>query len=263
MNLPKKRYAQYWLKDLSILDQIVQAAEIQPTETVLEIGPGTGNLTERLLHYAQGVEAIEIDRTLEKTLTQRFAQRPVQVHFGDVLTMPLPQNCSVVVANIPYYITGPILNLLLGSPRQPLGRFRKIVLLVQKEIGERLSAVAGNGDYGALTVVVQYLAHVDLIAHVPPSAFQPRPKVDSAIVALTPRPLDPQAQDPALLERLVKQGFSTRRKMLKNTLKSWRDPGQTEALLLGLKERADSRAEALSVIQWVNFANQWLQLPES
>lgn len=255
--LPKKRYAQYWLQDMRVLDQILGAAYLEPGETVLEIGPGTGNLTERLLQCGTQVQAIEIDRTLEPSLQRRFKGQPFTVEFGDVLAMPLPTQPTVVVANIPYYITGPILDRLLGSPSHPHTQFRRVVLLVQREIGERLAALPSTPAYNALSVLIQYLADVEVVSIVPPQAFYPRPKVDSAVVALSPRSHPTPALDPRLFERLVKQGFSQRRKMLRNTLKSWQDTILTEQLLTSLGERPDSRAEMLSVTQWVNLTNQW------
>ncbi|WP_287128549.1 16S rRNA (adenine(1518)-N(6)/adenine(1519)-N(6))-dimethyltransferase RsmA [Candidatus Cyanaurora vandensis] len=258
---PKKRYAQYWLRDQGVLRQIVESAEIQPDETVLEIGPGTGNLTELLLQAAKGVAAIELDQTLAPILAKRFAHQPLQVHFGDVLTEPLPAHCPVVVANIPYYITGLILEKLLGSPAQPNHQFRRVVLLVQKEIGERLVAPPSTPGYNGLSVAMQYLARVELVAVVPARAFQPQPKVDSAIISLTPHQFSPAATDPQLFHRLLKQGFGQRRKMLKNNLKPWRDPAAVARLLTDLQERPDSRAEMLSVAQWVRFANQWVSVP--
>jgi len=256
MTLPKKRYAQYWLRDEGVLRGIVDAAQLTRADTVLEIGPGTGNLTELLLKAAGAVEAIELDATLAPALEKRFPKRPLHVTYGDVLTETLP-DCPVVVANIPYYITGPILDKLLGTPAQPLGKYRRIVLLVQKEIAERLSARASTHSYGALSVVVQYLAEVELVQLVPARAFYPKPKVDSAIIALTPHAFIPTAEDPSLFHRLIKQGFSQRRKMLKNTLKPWLDSAGIAQLLTDLGERPDSRAEMLTVAQWVHFANRW------
>jgi len=263
LNLPKKRYAQYWLRDITVLDRIVKAAAVTPGEIVLEIGPGTGNLTERLLKAKAQVQAIEIDLSLEEKLRQRFQGKPFTVQFADVLTTPLPPEPTLVVANIPYYITGPILGVLLGSPAKPQTQFRRVVLLVQKEIAERLVARPSTAAYSSLSVCVQYLADVELVSNVSRRVFYPQPKVDSAIVALNPRPFPTPAQDLRLFERLVKQGFSQRRKMLRNTLKSAREPLQIEALLTQLKERPDSRAEMLSITQWVNFVNLWQASPET
>jgi 16S rRNA (adenine1518-N6/adenine1519-N6)-dimethyltransferase len=256
-NYPKKRYAQYWLQDQRVLDQIVAAAHLQADDRVLEIGPGTGNLTEMLLSKKVSVEAIEIDQALEERLARRFVGRKFQVQFGDVLALPLPPTPTVVVANIPYYITGLILDKLLGSPSAPNTQFRRVVLLVQREIGERLVAQPSTPAYNALSVVMQYLAEVELISIVKPSSFRPNPKVDSAVVALTPRPYALTVEAPTMFERLLKQGFSQRRKMLRNTLKPFRSTLEVEDLLTQLGERTDSRAEMLSVSQWVQFVNRW------
>ncbi|MEN9252486.1 MAG: 16S rRNA (adenine(1518)-N(6)/adenine(1519)-N(6))-dimethyltransferase RsmA, partial [Thermostichales cyanobacterium BF3_bins_165] len=156
---PRKRFGQHWLKDAAIHQAIVQAAQLSPTTTVLEIGPGTGQLTRRLLAQGSRVIGVEIDRDLCQGLRRQFAAEPrFELIEGDFLHLPLPPTPTHVVANIPYNITGPILAKLLGSLSQPVGQFQRLVLLLQKEVAERLTASPGQKSYGALSVRIQYLA---------------------------------------------------------------------------------------------------------
>jgi len=266
----KKRFGQHWLKDEQILNHIVAAAAVSPTDTVLEIGPGTGLLTRRLVPYTSRLVAVEIDRELCRRLRQEFQGAD---HFylveGDYLSLDLPQEfvsqCidknsqapawqppNKVVANIPYYITGPILENLLGRISQPNPNpFESIVLLVQKEVGDRVCAQPGTRAFGALSVRVQYLADCEIVCPVPAKAFSPPPKIDSAVVKLMPRPLATPAEDPKRLETLVKVGFATKRKMLRNNLKSLVDRDRLTTILEELGVNPQARPEELGIEQWV------------
>ncbi|MDA0867817.1 MAG: 16S rRNA (adenine(1518)-N(6)/adenine(1519)-N(6))-dimethyltransferase RsmA, partial [Cyanobacteria bacterium] len=195
---PRKRFGQHWLTSDAILKNIVTAADLQPDDRLLEIGPGTGLLTQRLLAQANPVVAVEIDLDLCRKLRARFPKTDrLLLLQGDILELDLPtlltghptfQNPNKVVANIPYYITGPILERLLGTFVAPNPTpFDSIVLLVQQEVAQRLCARPGTKAFGALTVRVQYLADCEMICTVPPKAFTPPPKVTSAVVRLTPR----------------------------------------------------------------------------
>jgi len=165
-----------------------------------------------------------------------------------------------VVANIPYYITGPILEKLLGTIANPNpAPYDSIVLLVQKEVAERLYAKPGNRAFGALSVRVQYLADCEQICQVPAKAFQPPPKVDSAVVRLRPRLPQVVAQNPDHLDQLVKLGFSSKRKMLRNNLKAVMDRDVLTRLMSDLAIPETARAEDLSVEQWVALSNTILK----
>ncbi|MEN9213623.1 MAG: 16S rRNA (adenine(1518)-N(6)/adenine(1519)-N(6))-dimethyltransferase RsmA [Gloeomargarita sp. DG02_3_bins_56] len=261
---PRKALAQYWLKREDILQKIVQVAELKPTDSVLEIGPGTGRLTEYLLPRVQGVLAVELDVELVKFLQKKYGHHP---HFwlrqSDILTFDLPaalrQNPQFpppnkVVANIPYNITGPLLAYLVGSPSRPWPwPFERLVLLVQKEVAERLTAAPGSKRFGALSVRMQYMAHCTWVCDVPASAFHPRPQVDSAVIGLTPRVPQPVAVSPRQFEQWVQQGFSQRRKMLRNTLPLAREI--VGAILLKLGYPDSVRAEAISAPDWVHLCN--------
>lgn len=264
----RKRFGQHWLQSEKALAQIVNAAALQPTDRVLEIGPGTGILTRRLLPLAQSVVCVEIDRDLCKLLVKQFGQAENFLLLqGDILSLSLPellsqypafQNPNKVIANIPYNITGPILELLLGTIAHPNPQpYESIVLLMQKEVAERLTANPGSKAFGALSVRVQYLADCTWIADVPAKAFQPPPKVDSAVVRLAPRSIDPAATDPRKLDTLVKLGFATKRKMLRNNLKSVVDRDKLTELLESMQLNSQVRAEDLSVENWVMLSNSF------
>ncbi|MGL5064230.1 MAG: 16S rRNA (adenine(1518)-N(6)/adenine(1519)-N(6))-dimethyltransferase RsmA, partial [Microcoleus sp.] len=170
------------------------------------------------------------------------------------------QNPNKVVANIPYNITGPIVQKLLGTISQPTAKpFDSIVLLVQKEVADRLYAKPGSRAFGALSVRVQYLAECELICDVPAKDFYPPPKVDSAVVRLRPRLIETPAVNPKHLENLVKLGFSSKRKMLRNNLKGVVDLDKLVQVLENLQINPQSRAEDLSVEQWVNLTNNLLE----
>ncbi|MBW4515291.1 MAG: 16S rRNA (adenine(1518)-N(6)/adenine(1519)-N(6))-dimethyltransferase RsmA [Timaviella obliquedivisa GSE-PSE-MK23-08B] len=263
----RKQFGQHWLKSEAALDAIVTAAGIKKGDRVLEIGPGTGILTRRLLPLAQAVLAVEIDRDLCRLLVEQLGKRNNFLLLqGDFLTMNLAdtlesfpnfQNPNKVVANIPYNITGPILEKLLGAIALPNpSPFDCIVLLVQKEVAERLSARPSSRAFGGLSVRVQYLADCEWICEVPARAFQPPPKVDSAVVRLTPRPTAPPANDPKRLDALVKMGFATKRKMLRNNLTSVVERDRLAQLLEELSLNSQVRAEDLSVANWVALSNR-------
>lgn len=271
----RKQFGQHWLCSDKALNRIVQAAELQPiseTQTgdrVLEIGPGRGALTRQLLPLADTVVAVEIDRDLCELLAQKLGNRDNFLLLqGDFLSLdveallrPLPkfQHPNKVVANIPYNITGPILEKLLGTIAAPAqDPFELIVLLVQKEVALRLCAKPKSTNFGALSVRVQYLADCEFICDVPAQAFQPPPKVDSAVIRLRPRPLAQPAQDPKCLETLVKLGFSSKRKMLRNNLQSVIDRDQLVALLTDLGINPQTRAEDLTVAEWIALSDRCL-----
>ena len=264
---PRKRFGQHWLRSELALSQIVAAAELSQKDHLLEIGPGTGILTRRLLPQAASVVAVEIDRDLCQQLSKSLGKvENFLLLSGDILnlsledclqTFPHFQPINKVVANIPYNITGPILEKLLGTiahPRQP--SYDSIVLLMQKEVAERLVAQPGTKLYGGLSVRVQYLAHCEWIAEVPKKAFQPPPQVDSAILRLSPYTLTSPAHNPRFLEQLVKLGFANRRKMLRNNLKSLLDGDRLMPILKDLQIEAQVRAEELSLSQWIDLSNQ-------
>lgn len=279
----KKRFGQHWLKDEQILNHIVASADVSEGDRILEIGPGTGLLTRRMVPYAERVLAVEIDHRLCGKLRDEFrSSERFYLIEGDYLDLNLPEQFAVqcenqgaaqgssqetpgpewmplnkVVANIPYYITGPILENLLGRISQPNPQpFESITLLVQKEVGDRLCAVPGTKAFGALSVRVQYLADCEIVCPVPANSFSPPPKIDSAVVKIMPRTIDVPATDPKRLETLVKVGFATKRKMLRNNLKSLIDRDRLTTILEELGINPQARPEELGVAQWVALSHR-------
>ena len=211
---PRKRFGQHFLRDAGVLDSIVTALGDLTGRTVVEIGPGRGALTDRLVERAARVVAIEVDRDLVQHLRQRYAAHPhVEIIEGDVLETDLGAVAGgpyVLAGNVPYYITTPIIFHALTHPRPDVA-----VYLVQKEVAERMAAPPGDKTYGALSVNLQAVSDVDLVRKVPPGAFLPPPAVDSAVVRVRPR-AEPVVE-PALERRyrsFVLSAFGLRRKQL-------------------------------------------------
>jgi len=226
-HIPRKRFGQHWLKDQRVLDQIVNAAQLNSGDCVLEVGPGKGALTERLIaSQARFIQAIELDRDLIVGLKKRFShQNKFSLREGDVLSVPLePENglnINKVVANIPYNITGPLLKRFIGElGKAPENAFDALVLLMQKEVAERIVAQPGNTNFSALSVRIQLLAKCQNVCDVPSKCFQPAPKVDSKVVLIKPFiSSDPDFYEiGSLLEKLLQLAFSSRRKKLRNTI---------------------------------------------
>jgi 16S rRNA (adenine1518-N6/adenine1519-N6)-dimethyltransferase len=262
----KKQFGQHWLRNEQVLDRIITAAKIAPTDRILEIGPGTGILTRKLIPAASAVVAVEIDRDLCALLVKKLGNVDnflllendfLGLDVDSVLTdFPKFQNANKVVANIPYNITGPILEKLLGNIVRPNQKpFDSIVLLVQKEVGDRLYAKPSTKAFGALSIRVQYLAHCELICPVPARDFSPPPKVDSAVIRLTPRRLEIEPNSPKVLDNLVRLGFGSRRKMLRNNLQGAIDREALTELLISMNINTEIRAEDLSIEQWIHLSN--------
>ena len=254
----RKRFGQHWLTDAGVLDRIVAAAALAPGERVLEIGPGRGALTERLLATpVAAVTAIELDRDLVLGLRQRFA---VDGRFtlveGDALAVPLPIG-GKVVANIPYNITGPLLERLVGRLDRPVAEpYEALVLLVQQEVGERIRARAGSSAFSALSVRMQLLARCSAICAVPPRAFSPPPKVMSEVLRLEPLAAA-ERLDPALartVEQLLRRCFAARRKMLRNSLAGLLGADALGELAEEVGIALDQRPQELPAQRWVALA---------
>lgn len=250
---PKKSLGQHWLKDRDILAKIADDAGITDTDTVLEIGPGLGTLTSELLRRAKKVIAVELDEELAAKLPGQFPGKALEVVNQDILSFDLtrlPQD-YVVVANVPYYITSKIVKLLTTSVNKP----RTIVLLIQKEVAERLAAEPG--DMSILAVSAQIYAHVSLGDVVAAKFFTPPPKVDSQVVVLTTRaePLVSPEHEKAFF-RVVKAGFSAKRKKLRSSIASGLHISKPEAehLLHSVNISPDDRAEQLSLDDWLNLS---------
>ncbi|MGK7942737.1 MAG: 16S rRNA (adenine(1518)-N(6)/adenine(1519)-N(6))-dimethyltransferase RsmA [Crocosphaera sp.] len=266
MPQPRKRFAQHWLRSEKALVNIIQAANLKSSDRLLEIGPGTGILTRRLLPLAQSVLAVELDRDLCKKLVKSFENIDNFLLLqGDILKIDITTEAkdfskflpiNKVVANIPYNITSPILDKLLGrisSPNVP--SYDLIVLLIQKEVAQRIVADPGDKSYGALSIKMQYLADCNYICDVPKKAFYPPPKVDSAVITFRPHLLSNAAINPNRLETLINLGFSSRRKMLRNNLKSLIDNDRLKEFLTQINLNDQVRAENLDLNQWIALSN--------
>ena len=249
---PLKRFGQHFLIDPNIVRKIVDLADIQPHETVLEIGPGRGILTRALCAKAQKVIAIEIDRQLAQALAGEAPNLDLRI--GDALEFDygsLPQG-TVVVANLPYYVSTPLLFTLLESSQL----IDRLILMLQTEVAQRMTARPGTKEYGALSVQAQYRAAVTLAFRVSPHCFRPRPTVGSAVVLLrvkTTRSLDADREQ--WFVRLVRAAFAHRRKTVLNSL---RDEGyaadSVAAALAACGIATERRAETLSLEDYLALA---------
>jgi 16S rRNA (adenine1518-N6/adenine1519-N6)-dimethyltransferase len=244
----RKSLGQHFLNDRRILERIADALELTGAETVLEIGPGRGSLSEVLVGRARRLVLIEYDRALAALLRERYASTPsVEVLESDVLTVDLGAVADGpyrLVGNVPYYITTPILFHALERPRPD-----RAVYLVQREVAERIVASPGSKEYGALSVNVQAVAKPKLLFRVAPGSFRPPPKVESAVIQLEPR------TDPAVapdyedaFRRFVLDAFGMRRKQMRRILRSLWSVGAEEAegILSRAGVDADVRPETLS-----------------
>lgn len=250
---PKKSLGQHWLKDRDILSSIADEGGILPHDTVLEIGPGLGTLTSELLRRSQKVIAVELDSDLARKLPGQFPGTSLEVINQDILAFDLrsvPKD-YIVVANVPYYITSKIVQLLTTATNKP----KRIVLLIQKEVAERMAA--GPGDMSILAVSSQVYATVRLGELVPAEYFTPPPKVDSQVVILDilsePRV---GAKQEKLFFRVVKAGFSAKRKKLRSSIASGLhlSKPQAERLLISAGISPEDRAEDLSIDDWLRLA---------
>ena len=253
---PKKSLGQHWLKDPEILADIAEAAELTSDDVVLEIGPGLGTLTSRLLARANSVTAVEFDADLARKLPGQFPGKKLTVVNQDILQFDLsqlPKNYKVV-ANVPYYITSKIVEKLMTAGNKP----SIAVLLVQKEVAERIAAEAGN--MSILSVSVQIFAEAELDIEVPRQFFTPPPKVDSQVVILRTRnnPLI-TPEDQRDFFRIVKAGFSAKRKKLRSSLSGGLgiDKGAAEELLKNAGISPDARAEDLAIEDWKRLLKEW------
>lgn len=260
-----KKFGQNFLIDTHVLDKIVRAAEITPEDYVLEIGPGIGTLTQYLCESAKHVFAVEIDDNLIPILQDTLsAYDNVTVIHNDVLKLDInklvEEKCEgkriKVVANLPYYITTPILMGLFES-HVPM---ESVTVMVQKEVAQRMQALPGGKDYGALSLAVQFYAEPYIVANVPPNCFMPRPKVGSTVIRLTRYSKPPvTTENEQLMFRLIRASFNQRRKTLANGLNNAPDLHYTKEQIAQAIEQlgvsASIRGEALTLQQFAKLAD--------
>lgn len=258
-----KKLGQNFLIKRGIVDEIVKAADLQEGEPVLEIGPGIGTLTQGLAQSGANVTAIELDTRLLEVLDTTLAQYSnVTIVHGDVLKLDVPSIMNnepfKVVANLPYYITTPIIMSLLES-RLPIER---LVVMVQKEVALRMVAKPGTKDYSALSVAVQYYTKPDIVLDVPPKSFLPAPAVTSSVIRCVLRDKPPvDVIDEKLFFRVVKAGFAQRRKTFANTMKTTGlSKDRIEELLAKANIDGQRRGETFTLQEFADVANAWAAL---
>ena len=261
----QKKFGQNFLIDTHVLDKIIAAANITKDDLVLEVGPGIGTMTQYLCEHARQVVAVEIDKNLIPILEDTLSEYDnVKVINADILKVDINKIAKEenggrpikVVANLPYYITTPIIMGLFES-HVPI---ENITVMVQKEVADRMQVGPGTKDYGALSLAVQYYAEPYIVANVPPNCFMPRPKVGSAVIRLTSHEQVPvEVQDEAFMFRLIRASFNQRRKTLVNGLNNSPEVNvPKDAILEALEKMGMSptvRGETFSLEQFAELSN--------
>ena len=266
----QKKFGQNFLIDTHVLDKIIRAAEITKDDLVLEIGPGIGTMTQYLAQAAREVVAVEIDKALIPILQDTLSGFPnAEVIQDDILKVDIAELAAErnggrpikVVANLPYYITTPII-MSLFEHDVPLAL---VTVMVQKEVAERMQAGPGSKDYGALSLAVQYYADPYIVANVPPNCFMPRPNVGSAVIRLTRHKVPPvQVEDEKLMFQMIRASFNQRRKTLVNGLNHSPEMTLTKEQITkaveGLGKGAGVRGEALTLEEFAKLSNTIYQM---
>lgn len=261
----QKKFGQNFLIDTHVLDKIIRSAEITKEDVVLEIGPGIGTMTQYLACAAKKVVAVEIDKALIPILNDTLADYDnVRIINDDVLKVDIARLTEEenggrpikVVANLPYYITTPIIMGLFEN-HVPI---KSITVMVQKEVADRMQVGPGTKDYGALSLAVQYYARPYIVANVPPNCFMPRPKVGSAVIRLEKYDRPPvQVDDEKLMFRIIRASFNQRRKTLANGLKNSAELDFTkeeiEAAIEALGKGVSVRGETLTLEEFAQLSN--------
>lgn len=261
----QKKFGQNFLIDTHVLEKIIAAADVTKDDFVLEIGPGIGTMTQYLCEHARAVAAVEIDKNLIPILGDTLgAYDNVEIINQDILKVDIRKLAEEknggrpikVVANLPYYITTPIIMGLFES-HVPID---SITVMVQKEVADRMQVGPGTKDYGALSLAVQYYAAPEIVAIVPPNCFMPRPKVGSAVIRLTRHKEPPvQVEDEKLMFRIIRASFNQRRKTLANGLKNSGELTLSkeviEESITELGVPVTIRGEALSLAQFAELSN--------
>jgi 16S rRNA (adenine1518-N6/adenine1519-N6)-dimethyltransferase len=250
--MPKKHLGQNFLSDPSILIRIISAADLSSEDTIVEIGPGPGRMTRMLAERVKRLIAIELDHGLYQKLAGDFiAYRNVEIVHGDVLQFPFEAlDVFKVVANIPYYITTPIIFRLLDAKQN----LRSMTLTIQKEVAQRIVAAPGSKDYGVLSISTQFHTEPELKFIIPKEVFRPVPKVDSAVIHMTIRREPPvSVRDEKLLFSIIRMAFSQRRKTLSNSLKSFGQDIKSILSTAGIDPRR--RPETLSIEDFARLSD--------
>lgn len=244
-HIPRKRFGQNFLQDQSIISRIIDCINPEPHQNIVEIGPGLAALTEPLIYKVGHLNVVELDRDIISFLQKKFNPLQITIHEGDALKMDFSfDNKDIrVVGNLPYNISTPILFHL-----SKFSNIKNMVFMLQKEVVERICAKPNTSDYGKLSVMLQYKFKNRYLLDVPPESFYPAPKVDSAIVSLTPRTdYDYSSVDEEKLNTVVSKAFNQRRKTISNSLKGLITTEQLQECGIDLQ----SRAEAITIEQYI------------
>jgi 16S rRNA (adenine1518-N6/adenine1519-N6)-dimethyltransferase len=244
MTRPKKKWGQNFLRNRGAVERIVAAVDPQPDELIVEIGPGEGVLTERLIAFPNEILAIEIDPELAARLRTRFGSRVTVVH-GDALDFPLPTRPWRAVGNLPYNVATPILRRVVASEH-----WRRAVFMLQKEVADRLVAAPSTEPYGFLTLFVQLYAKSRTLMTLDPGSFHPPPKVRSAVVVLEP---DRKPYASEELVELISAAFRMRRKTLVNNLTGWHGLSRNQ-LLNAVQDSTLTRGVRAEELQLVDYS---------
>ena len=255
----KKSLGQNFLNDARVVENIVKVANLKSDSLVIEVGPGGGTMTRELAKYADWVLAYEVDETLEDELDSRLGDLDnVTIKFVDFLNADLCNDISqyktkdiYFVSNIPYYITTPIVLKLLRSKVH----FKKIVLMIQKEVGNRFAALPGSKKYGSISVFLQYYYSIKKEFYVPKEKFIPKPKVDSVVISLEEIKNKPKVNDLDFFEKIVRDSFRFKRKTIKNNLNNY-DLKKVEEVLNKHNFNLTTRAEEIPVEVFVEISNE-------
>jgi len=253
---PRKSFGQNFLHDKNIAAWIVRRQDLKPADQVIEIGPGLGALTEEILHSGVSATLLEKDRAFAGYLRKKFADTKIDVIEGDALEydtrLDFLRQPAKVVGNLPYYASSQLLFHFCAEPCP----YDRMVLTVQKEMADRLSASPGTKEYGSLSVIVQYQWHVAKLKTLSPSVFLPRPRVDSAVLSMTRRePGELEEVDPAWFAEVVRAGFSKRRKQVCNSLSLYEGARSIAEVLSTVDLTSTARAEDISLEKWIKIVN--------
>lgn len=255
----KKKYGQNFLRNTSVVNSIVEKSEIPSDTLVLEVGPGQGALTCKLAEYAKQVVCYEIDSDLETTLINLQKKYPnVHINFGDFLDRNIGLDIEkydfkhvYFISNVPYYITTPILMKLMDSDV----KIEKVVMMVQKEVGERFSALPGSKNYSSITVFLNYFYNVKKLLNVGRNEFYPVPNVDSEVICFELKDNKEYLKDDTFFFKLVRDSFKFKRKTIRNNLKNY-DLSKIESVLKKYNFDLSTRAEQLPVSVFVELSNE-------
>jgi len=252
----KKKFGQNFLQDKNLIKKIANVADTNKEDLIIEIGPGSGALTEELIKKSN-VLAYEIDNELQETLSNKFIESNIKIIYDDFLNRDIKKDLKdikyeklFVIANLPYYITTPIINKIINENID----VEKMVLMVQKEVGERFSAKQGTKDYSSITIFLNYFFEIKKEFLVSRNSFYPRPNVDSIIISFTKKEKNKNVKNEELLFRLIKDSFIQKRKTLRNNLKEY-NFSKVEEILKSKNIPLDVRAENLSLEDFIDISN--------